>query len=154
MNLKIRKINSKDYSDIENIANEGYEDNYFETKESFINKVESFPDGALAADLDGVVGYSISFPYQLGVSFPINTNYEIIENPNCWYIHDVCVTKRFRKKGIATCLVKEILKESWNVVALTAVQESKNFWQKFGFLSFKELTYCGIKANYMVLIKS
>lgn len=154
MNFKTRKINSKDYCEIENIANESYENNYFESKESLISKIENFPDGSFAIDLDGIIGYIISFPYQLGTPFPINTNYEIIENPNCWYIHDVCVVNRFRKKGVATCLVKQILKESWNIVALTAVQNSETFWQKFGFLSFKELNYCNKKANYMILIKS
>lgn len=149
----IRKIIPKDYEEIENIANESYSNNYYETESSLISKIENFPDGCLVADLDGVVGYAISFPYYLGKSFPINTNYEIMEDPNCWYIHDLCVVKRFRKKGVAKMLAKEIIKKSWNVVALTAVQDSKSFWSKLGFLSFKVVNYCNEKADYMLLIK-
>jgi ribosomal protein S18 acetylase RimI-like enzyme len=153
MTLSIRKINSKDYNEIENIANESYSEDYYESDESFISKVEKFPDGCYVADLDGVVGYVISFPYYVGKSFPINTNYEIVENPNCWYIHDLCVVERFRNKGVAKTLAKEIIKKSWNVVALTAVQNSTSFWNKFGFLSFKIVNYCNQKADYMILIK-
>jgi predicted acetyltransferase len=99
------------------------------------------------------VGYAISFPYYLGKSYPINTNYDIVENPNCWYIHDLCVVERFRKKGVAKMLAKEVINKSWNVLALTAVQNSNSFWNKLGFLSFGSVDYCDQRAEYMVLIK-
>ena len=149
----IRKINPKDYNDIEKIANESYLDNYHESESSFVSKIENFPDGCLVADIDGVVGYVVSFPYYLGKSFPINTKYEIVESPNCWYIHDLCVIKRFRKKGVARMLAQELIKKSWNVIALTAVQNSSKFWEKIGFLSFETIDYCNEKAEYMVFIK-
>lgn len=154
MESKIRKITNNDYKEIEDIANESYSNQYYESEQSFISKVENFPLGSFVADVDGAIGYIISFPYYLGEPFPINTEYTLADSPNCWYIHDVCVIKRFRNKGIASQLVNRVLKESWNVVALTAVQNSIKFWRKFGFLSFKTIKYCEKEAHYMVLIKN
>lgn len=154
MKSTIRKITSDDYKEIECIANESYSNEYYESKQSLISKIENFPPGSFVADLDGIIGYIISFPYYLGRSFPINTEYNLAESPDCWYIHDVCVTKRFRNKSIASQLVKKVLNESWNVVALTSVQNSIGFWNKFGFLNFKTIEYCEKEAYYMVLIKN
>ncbi len=153
MKLNIREISDNDYKDIEEIANQSYSNQYYESQKSLVSKIENFPLGSFVADLDGVVGYIISFPYNLGEPFPINTEYNLVMDPDCWYIHDLCVINRFRNKGVGSQLVKKVLKESWNVVALTSVQNSINFWKKFGFLSFKTIKYCEGDSHYMILIK-
>ena len=152
--INIRHPKEKEYDDIESLANDGYSNDFFESKNSFVSKIKGFPEGCYVAELDGIIGYIISFPYYLGESFPINTKYAIIENPNCWYIHDLCVMKSFRKKGIASLLAKKVLKNSWNIIALTAVQDSEKFWNTLGFLSFKDVDYCDKKSKYMILIKT
>lgn len=167
MSIVIREANKKDHQEIKILLDESYgvrskdeygfysdsKSCYYETIESTVSKIDMFPQGALVADLDGVIGCVISFPYYVGKTFPINTDYRIFKNPNCWYVHYVCVLNRFKKKGVATSLIKNILVNSWNVVALTAIQDTTKFWQKFGFLSFKKVEYCGKKSDYMMLIK-
>jgi ribosomal protein S18 acetylase RimI-like enzyme len=153
MKTNIRRIKSSDYSEISNLANNSYPEYLFESEESFFSKLEKFPEGCFVADLDGIIGYIISFPYIMGKYFPINSIFEIVEDPDCWYIHDLCVSKDFRKRGIGEDLTKEVLKNSWGVVCLTAVEGSSLFWHKMGFRSFFKVDYNGSKADYMILIK-
>jgi ribosomal protein S18 acetylase RimI-like enzyme len=153
MNINIRHVKSNDYESIEDLGNTNYPDNYYESEETFISKIEGCREGCFVADVDGVVGYIVSFPYTVGKPFPINSFFEPIDDPNCWYIHDLCVSKDFRKHGVGKALAEEVLSKSWNVVCLTAVCNSENFWNKLGFRSFFQINYNGKNANYMILIK-
>ena len=150
---KIRAAIKSDYSDIAEIGTKSYCNQYYEGDESFLSKIDGCPAGCFVADLDGVVGYAISFPYLVGKSFPIDSFFVLVENQNCWYIHDVCVAEDFRGMGIARMLVSKVIETGWNVMCLTAVQGSEGFWERLGFRSFFETKYCGKKASYMVFIK-
>lgn len=152
MKIKIRLTTPDDYEEVCELGTESYSYNYYEGKESFTSKMKGCPEGCFVADVDGIIGYIISFPYLIGKSFPIDHFFEPISDSNCWYIHDLCVSKDFRKKGIAKELAKTILNMN-KITALTAVQGSERFWEKLGFRSFFELIYCGQKAQYMILIK-
>ena len=154
MKINIRHINPSEHNDISKLATENYSEDYFESDESFSSKIKNYYEGCFVADLDGVVGYIISFPYFIGKSFRINSTYVPPDNADCCYIHDLSVSKDFRNKGIAKMLAGHVLKNSWKVVCLTAVQNSERFWNKMGFRSFFELDYCGNKAQYMILIKN
>ena len=153
MNVNIRNIKISDYDEVCELGTNSYPENYYEGKESFISKIKGCHEGCFVADLDGIVGYIISFPYIVGKSFPINNFYEPIEESNCWYIHDICVSKDFRGTGIAKTLAFQIIKNNGNVICLTSVMNSENFWSKLGFRGFFDLDYCGMKAKYMILIK-
>jgi ribosomal protein S18 acetylase RimI-like enzyme len=149
----IRTARKSDYSDVAEIGTKSYSEEYYKGEESFFSKMEGCPSGCFVADLDGVVGYAISFPYVVGKSFPIDSFFVLVDAPNCWYIHDVCVAEDFRGMGIARMLAKKVIETGWNVVCLTAVQGSEEFWERFGFRSFFELNYCGKKASYMMMLK-
>lgn len=149
----IRAARKSDYSDIAEIGTKSYSEEYYEGEESFFSKIDGCPSGCFVADLDGVVGYAISFPYLVGKSFPIDSFFVLVDNPNCWYIHDVCVAEDFRGMGIARMLASKVIEMGWDVMCLTAVQGSEGFWERFGFRSFFETDYCGKKASYMVFIK-
>jgi len=151
MQFKIRNILPNDYNNVCDLGTKSYPDNYYEGEESFISKIKGCYEGCLVADLDGVIGYIISFPYFIGKPYPIDHFYETPEGANCWYIHDLCVSIDFRGKGIAKDLVKIILKRK-EIFCLTAVLNSENFWNKMGFRSFFEIDYYGAKAKYMMLI--
>jgi ribosomal protein S18 acetylase RimI-like enzyme len=151
--MEIRSAKTKDYADMAEIGTKSYSHEYYEGEESFFSKIEGCPSGCFVADVDGVVGYAISFPYLVGKSFPIDSFFTLVDDPNCWYIHDVCVMKDFRRMGIAKKLASKLMEIGWNVMCLTAVQGSEAFWEQFGFRSFFELEYCGKKASYMILIK-
>ena len=153
MKISIRHINPSEHNDVSKLATENYSEEYFESDESFSSKIKNSYEGCFVADLDGVIGYVISFPYFIGKSFPINSIYSPVDNADCCYIHDLSISKDFRNKGVARMLVDQITNANWNVICLTAVQNSHKFWNKFGFRSFFDLDYCGNKAQYMILIK-
>ena len=152
MKIKIRNTKAEDYPQVSEIRTKSYCENYYETEESFVSKIKNNYESCFVADVDGIIGYIISFPYYVGKSFPINSFYESYQDSNCCYIHDVCVLKEFRRKGVAKELVKTVLNNN-NVYCLTSIMNSHNFWKKFGFREFFELEYCGITAKYMILIK-
>jgi ribosomal protein S18 acetylase RimI-like enzyme len=153
MKVKIRNTKPEDYKEVCDLGTKSYSENYYEGEESFTSKIKNNYEGCFVADLDGIIGYIISFPYFVGKSFPINSSYEEQENTNCWYIHDVCISEEFRGKGVAKELVKTVLGNSNSVYCLTSVMNSDSFWEKFGFRKFFELNYCGLPAKYMILIK-
>ncbi len=153
MNFNIRHTKPGDYAEICDLGTSNYSDNYYEGEDSFISKIKGCYEGCFVVDLDGIIGYIISFPYVLGKSFPIDSFYEPVEESNCWYIYDVCVSKDFRNKGIAKNLINIILNNKSNVYSLTSIQNSQKFWNKIGFRSFFNLEYCGVEASYMILIK-
>lgn len=152
MDVCIRPTKISDYPAVNAIGTASYPENYAEDELSFNSKMQGYPDGCYVADLDGVVGYVISFPYVLGRIYPINTAFELTMEPDCYYIHDLCVLDEFRGKGIAKKLAESVL--SWPVIGLVAVMKSRGFWQQFGFQSFASIKYCGKKAEYMLRIKS
>lgn len=153
MKSKIRFALDSDVLEIDKLGTEHYSSCYYESEQSFVSKIKNCSEGCLVADVDGVVGYLISFPYKLGKIFPIDSEYTPVPDSDCWYVHDLCVSKDFRSKGIATQLANSILINK-KIVALTAVQNSEHFWNKFGFRTFFESEYCGLKASYMILIKA
>lgn len=152
INLKIRNTMSNDYTKICELGSQCYSKNYYEDDKSFISKIEGCYEGCLVADVDGIIGYIISFPYKLGKIHPINCKFKEEPGPNCWYIHDICVIEEFRKKGVGKELANSIIK-NYNVICLTSLVNSELFWKKLGFRSFFETEYCGDKAKYMMLIK-
>lgn len=152
MKINIRNIEEKEYKEVCDLGTKSYPEHYYEGEESFVSKIKGCYEGCMIADVDGVVGYIISFPYFVGKPYPIDTFFEKSENTNCWYIHDLCVSIDFRNKGIAKKLLEIIINRP-GVFCLTAVMGSESFWNKMGFRSFFELDYYGGKANYMILIK-
>lgn len=155
MKFTLRHTTPNDHEEISKLRTKSYSSNHYEEEEErFTSKIKGCYEGCLVADLDGIIGYIISFPYLVGKPYPIDNFYEPIENSNCWYIHDLCVCEEFRKKGIAKELAKTVVNKDCKIFCLTAIEGSENFWGKIGFRTFFDLNYCGKKANYMILIKN
>lgn len=153
MKVKIRHTRPEDYKEVCDLGTKNYPDNYYEGEEIFVSKIRNNYEGCFVADLDGVIGYIISFPYFVGKSFPVNNFYEKQKDTNCWYIRDVCIHEEFRDNGVAKELLKTVLSNGSSVYCLTSVMNSDGFWKKFGFREFFELDYCGLPAKYMILIR-
>lgn len=148
----IRLANDSDFEIIEKIGTSNHSNDYYEGAESFFSKIKGCPEGCFVYIFDKkIVGYVISFPYVFEKSYPINSFYQKTENPNCYYIHDLCIDKPYRKMGFAKKLVEKVLEINFNPKTLTAVQNSENFWRSVGFEILKEVEYCGKKAYYMII---
>lgn len=153
MQVSIRPTKTSDHPAVSAIGTASYPDNYYEGDGSFESKMIGYPEGCFVADLDGVVGYIISFPYLLGKPYPIDEYFVPVEDPNCYYIHDLCVAEEFRGKKIASRLAEKVLEKNWQVFGLIAVLGSGRFWSRFGFRGFAVIDYYGRKAEYMLLIR-
>lgn len=149
---KIRPAQYTDYKAVSELGDAVYAGNYEESAASVASKITGYPAGCFVADLDGVIGYILSFPYRLGQSYPLNATYEPVAESDCYYIHDLCVAPEFRRKGVASELLEPILAQKWPVIGLVAVQGSSKFWRLHGFLSFAAVQYNGKKAEYMLRI--
>lgn len=148
--MTTRLATKADFDAIENIANLTYPENYFESAGSFQSKILGYPSGCFVAEIDNVVGYVVSFPYILDEIYPINHFYKPIENPNCHYIHDLCIDKNHRKLGIAKKLLDTVLLSHPQTTVLVSVMGSENFWKKCGFTIMREVNYCNLLAYYMI----
>lgn len=153
MQANIRQTKSSDHPAINVLGTASYPENYHEGYGSFESKMIGYPEGCFVADLYGIVGYVISFPYLLGRPYPIDEHFFPVEKPECYYIHDLCVAEEFRGKKIASGLAEKVLEKKWQVFALVAVLGSGRFWERFGFRSFAVIDYYGRKAEYMLLIR-
>lgn len=148
----IRKAIKSDFDSIEIIGTNSYPNNYYEGVESFRSKMIAYPDGCFVCQVDNdVLGYIISFPYILFKPYPINCYYKHIENPTCYYIHDLCVSKNHRGNRYGSLLVNEVLKIKSNPKVLMSVLDSSSFWESFGFKPYKSQMYYGLNATYMIL---
>jgi len=148
----IRKATRNDFDFIDSIGTNSYPHNYYEGSESFRSKLLAYPNGCFVYELEGnVIGYIISFPYILFKSNPINSYYNPIQFPDCYYIHDLCVLKEHRENGYASALVNEVIKIKLYPKALMSVLNSNKFWERFGFKPYKTEMYYGMNATYMIL---
>ena len=136
---------------VEDLGTEIYPSNYYEGRESFKSKIIGYPKGCFLARIyKEVLGYIISFPYVLNEVYPINEHYTETLEPNCLYIHDLCVSKNHRGEGIAKALVEKVFENQLSPKALVSVLNSERFWNKFGFVSQNTFDYYGGSGHYMI----
>jgi len=152
--VTIRPTRSTDYAEVNALGNAHHLAEHYESDESFESKMRGYPDGCFVAELDGIVGYLISFPYTLGKLCPLNELYSPVQKPDCYYIHDVCVLPDFRGMGVAKQLAAKALEGDWAVVGLVAVAGAGGFWRKLGFREFAVIEYYGRRAEYMLRLRN
>ena len=149
--MKIRKITLEDLDKIEYLANLIYPIEYYETTDSFWSKIESHPNGCfLAEDKNLICGYIVSFPFILNEIFNLNCHYVKVDNPSCYYVHDLCVHPDFRGFGLAKSLFDKVCNNVNLPICLVSVLKSEGFWCKLGFTPEKKITYNNMPATYMV----
>jgi ribosomal protein S18 acetylase RimI-like enzyme len=147
----IEVITAEYIQSVEDLGTAIYPSNYYEGQESFKSKIIGYPRGCYLARKDKqVVGYIISFPYVLNEVYPINEHYAETLEPNCLYIHDLCVSKDHRGEGIAKALVAKTIDNELSPKALVSVMKSERFWHKFGFISQRSFDYYGGIGHYMI----
>lgn len=128
-----------------------YPSNYHEDDASFESKILGYPQGCFMAMDDGtLLGYAISFPYILDKVHPINFAYSLPQNPDCLYIHDLCVSTFNRGGGVGSALATRVLSMPIWPKVLVSVLGSGPFWKKLGFETLRELNYHGGLGHYMI----
>jgi predicted N-acetyltransferase YhbS len=151
--ITIRLFQPADIAAVDEIGNAHYPANYYESRHAFESKINGYAEGCFVAEYAGeVVGYIIAVPWRKGISLHLNSVYSPPENPDCLYIHDICVKQQWREKGIAQKLVNAVFTlNTWRDICLTAVLNSAGFWRQFGFEPIAQIEYCDAPAVYMQL---
>jgi predicted N-acetyltransferase YhbS len=149
----IRPVRLRDIAAVSEIGSANYPKNYYEGEEAFASKITGYMRGCFVAEIDGeIVGYIISLPWHSGSVITPANFYTPPHNPNCLYIHDVCVKLEYRNRGIASRLIKRVLDlDAWDRIGLVAALGSGGFWRQFGFAHILQIEYCDAAAEYMQL---
>ena len=151
-------ISPADIERVLRVQERAYLSFYHEEAESFLSKMKLSTSACYGVIEEGrLIAYGISFPWLKDK--PVDLNSALNENPvksDVMYIHDIAVDPDYRGMGLGEALLKRILEESLALgikeLALVAVQGSKRYWVKFGFIeSYSEVKGYGPEAVKMVL---
>ena len=116
-------------------------------------KTEAYPQGNFVYEINRkVVAYIYSNPFLINKIISMPKKLVIPQNPNCYYIHDVCVDKYFHNKGIATKLIHYVINlnsSKFKVFSLVSVLNTYPFYEKLHFKIIKKITYNKQPAFYM-----
>ena len=156
---------TEDLDEVLRIQAECYQEVEPETRTSIRSKLQFSPNSCwVALNADRIVAYLICHPWEQDSLPPLNT--EIESSPDrslTFYIHDLAVGLNGRGCSVGRRLVLHALKfasdRNFRQTNLVAVQKSRSFWERFGFLARelkspeakKELRSYGEEAVFMEL---
>lgn len=110
-----------------------------ESLESLRAKLLACPSACFVASVEGeTIGYLIALLWEFSNPPVLNAeNCHLPSMPDCLYLHDLAVSPHARKGGAGRELVKTFLGFLRNAgmprASLIAVQNSKPYWERFGF---------------------
>jgi ribosomal protein S18 acetylase RimI-like enzyme len=155
----LRRLTREDVADICRIEIEAYLPSLHESAEAFLRLIELFPEGAWASsDEEGLCGYGIGVPVLEGTTIELRQVLtEVPLDADTFYIHDVAVAPRCRRRGVARALVTQLLdvarRRGFARCELVSVQGSASFWERFGFQCVREFEYApGAQATRMMML--
>jgi ribosomal protein S18 acetylase RimI-like enzyme len=143
-----------------------YDPCYWEKYDIFAKKIALFPSGCFVAfDNNLCGGYIFSHPWFKNYPVPLDCPIESLPTANdIYYLHDLSIDPKNRGNGIGEKLINEVIKTARAIGAinmqLVSVQQSQNYWKKFGFIILENLypksdialTNYGSDAQMMSLI--
>ena len=144
MSFDIRLMSLNDLISIEYIQAEAYAGYFLESADVIAQRFHLSPTTTWVAERDGqVCAYLVGCWSKVGKINPLNAPFALVENANCLYLHDLALLKVAQGFGVGKKLIRaateHALKNSAQALALLSVQNSKEFWQGFGFSEFVEL---------------
>jgi GNAT superfamily N-acetyltransferase len=144
MSFKVRPMIASDLTAVEVIQAEAYAGYFLESADIIAQRFNLSPTTAWVAEQKGdVCAYLVGYWSVVGKINPLNALFSHVENANCLYLHDLALLKTAQGFGIERKLIQAAtdyaLQEAANAIALLSVQNSKAFWQGFGFSEFFEL---------------
>lgn len=153
--FQIRLADPQDAFAMSQLGTENYPENYYERQEVFLSRLEGAPDSCWVATLENTcAGYLVAFSYLSGLVCPLDELFIPVAQPDCFYIHDLCVGRAWRKSGLGRELAYVALQRAGELgfarTALVAVLDSHGFWKRLGFRVVREIQYAGSPAAYMI----
>jgi predicted N-acetyltransferase YhbS len=128
-----------------------------ESGATILERLACAPTLAWVAVMGGQpAAYLMTYPSTLGKVTPLGGGFEIPDEPDCLYFHDLAVRPCAIGNGLGAALVRHALASSrWPSAALVCVQDAREFWIRQGFAEAATreaqqlATYPG-QARYMV----
>lgn len=144
MSFTIRTMTAKDLIAVENIQAEAYAGYFLESAAVIAQRFYASPTTAWVAEYKGqVCAYLVGYWSSIGKINPLDAAFSPAENVDCLYLHDLALLKSAQGQGVAKKMVDTAtafaLQQAAQALALLSVQNSKAFWQGFGFAEFKDL---------------
>jgi ribosomal protein S18 acetylase RimI-like enzyme len=134
-----------------------YGDELWEPPEVMASRIALYPQGCMGSFEDGrLVGYVFSHPWTSKKVVPIGKVMKNIpRKADCYYIHDLAVHPKHRRRGHAKALADAALKlgesKGFRRFMLVSVRDTAGFWESFGFKSAGKMEYApGIMGTKMV----
>jgi hypothetical protein len=136
--FKVRNLTNDDILEVMSLQRQVYTKNLQEDITVFIQILNVFPSGVFGVfEGDNLAGYLFSHPYLLNQIKPLNSQLYLTGKENCFYLHDMAISPYYQGKGLTKQLFERFLLTAKNNVfeiqCLVAVQNSADFWGKFGF---------------------
>lgn len=144
MSFIIRSMTLTDLVAIEHIQAEAYAGYFLESAEVIAQRFHLSPTTAWVAESEGLVcAYLVGYWSKVGKINPLNAPFIAVEDANCLYLHDLALLKAAQGFGMGKHLIQAAIecafRSSAQAIALLSVQNSKEYWQRFGFSEFVDL---------------
>jgi len=144
MNFTIRKMSADDLAAVMRIQEDAYARHFLESPDIIAQRFNLSPDTAWVAERNlEVCAYLVGYWSQVGKVNPLHAPFSVVENADCLYLHDLALLASAQGSGLAKKLIEiateYAIQSSVKSLALLSVQNSKAFWQKFGFVEIDGL---------------
>lgn len=138
VSFTIRAVCEYDLDAVMRIQAECYPPSMQEPAEVVLSRIRTATDTSFVACVaDVVTAYVFGYPSRLGAAAPLNSRFDVPANANTLYIHDLAVSRAAAGSGLARLLVASIVERASERMlaycALVSVQDSQEFWARFGF---------------------
>lgn len=142
--LTIRAMQLRDVADVLRIQRACYVPHMNESRSVIEHRLAAAPDTAWVAERAGkIVAYLAAYPSSLGKVTSLGGRFNVPVTADCLYLHDLAVSPEVRRSGAGPML----LRRAWHAAgliglthsALVSVQDSKLFWEKYGYRVAEDL---------------
>jgi ribosomal protein S18 acetylase RimI-like enzyme len=153
--VTINRIKLDEIGSVLDIQRICYGEGYLEDSQTFSRMIDVYPQGCLGVSVGGVlVGYVFFHPFHDNAVKPLDLSLVLDGTEDCMYLHDIAVHHRYRGMGLARMLMERVDRETrrdgFKAQCLVAVQNSQEFWEKYGFKTVRTSeSYGGSPAHYM-----
>lgn len=144
MSFNVRVMRENDLTAIEAIQAEAYAGYFLESVDVIAQRFHLSPTTAWVVEREGqVCAYLVGYWSKVGKVNPLNAPFAPVNDARCLYLHDLALLKSAQGYGLSKKLIgvaiEYALHNSAQALALLSVQNSKGFWQGFGFSEFFDL---------------
>lgn len=144
LSFTIRSMTANDLTAVEAIQAEAYAGYFLESAEIIAQRFYASQATAWVAEYDGqVCAYLVAYWSSVGKVNPLDAAFVTADTIDCLYLHDLALFKWAQGRGMAKQMIDTAtafaMRHTAQAIALLSVQNSKKFWQGFGFAEFKDL---------------